>query len=216
MIQTTLFDSINRISKNQWEGTEIRDFYRDADSLMKSVIKKINIKDSFQFYYYEPGATLQCYAQSEKTNTQYSFGYYPPKNEIFFHTYIHNWENIRNIKDSFWIEFINVMDKYNFKFNPDSGPFYDKDITPEFNSNYKSNVFNIMSTYITAMLHSKEDRGNIGFGILEAIWTPQKDIDTIITEMVIAFKLFYRLNYLLWKSESIRDQNRINKRKKTS
>lgn len=71
-----------------------------------------------------------------------------------------------------------------------------------------------MSVYITAMLESKEERGDISFGQLEIVWTPQKKIDDILEQLNVAFKFFYRFNFLLWKSEDIRTQNRNNRKKK--
>ncbi|OYX86270.1 MAG: hypothetical protein B7Y83_01945 [Flavobacteriales bacterium 32-34-25] len=136
------------------------------------------------------------------------------KNEIIFYSSINNWQNIKNLNDSFWSEFLEISQKYDFKFGSYSGPFYDKEKTPEFNANYKSLMFNLMSVYITAMLESKEERLNISFGQFEVVWTPSIKTTDILEQLNIAFKFFYRFNYLLWKSEDIRKQNQNNRNRK--
>jgi hypothetical protein len=132
-----------------------------------------------------------------------------------FYSDIRNWENIRNINDSFWHNFLETSQKINIQFSPHGGLIYDKEITPEFNLNYKSVIFNLMGVYVTSMLESEQQRENISFGRLEIIWTPSKSTSEIVRELNTAFKIFYKLNYLLWKSEDIRKQNRINRQKRT-
>lgn len=110
-------------------------------------------------------------------------------------------------------EFFNVCSDYNFLFLH-NGPYYEKDITPEFNANYKSNIINLMHNYVSGMLLPEKDRQNITFGNFQAVWNQSKDIDTIINEMAIAFKWFYKFNYYLWKAENIRMQNKNNRKSK--
>lgn len=211
--EDVFFDSINKISKGELENNEIREFFNSAISLLQNASKKSKIKDKFKPFYYQPSISLGCYLRSEKTQSEYHLIYDLYKNEIVFYSSIRNWENIKNINDSFWSEFLNISQKYNFKFEAYEGPFYDKSVTPEFNSNFKGILFNLMNVYITSMLQSKEARGNIGFGQLSIVWTPKKSITEIVGELDIAFKYFYQLNYLLWKTENIRRQNRINRNK---
>lgn len=208
------FNSINNISKGEIKQNEINNFFNSAISLLENAAKKNKIKDDFKPLYYEPNVTLGCFLLSEKTNSEYHLMYDCYKNEIIFYSSIHNWENIKNLSDSFWSEFLEISNKYNFKFGSYSGPFYDKEKTPEFNANYKSFIFNLMSVYITAMLESKEERRNISFGELEIIWAAENKIEDILEQLNIAFKFFYRFNYLLWKSEDIRKQNQKNRKKK--
>jgi|GEM_PF-3331022 len=207
------FESINEISKGDITQKTINDFFNSATELLQVAIKKSNVKDIFETFYYEPTATLICFFKSEKTQSEYHLLYDLYKNEIIFYSPIQNWENIKNLPDSFWSEFLEVSQKYDIRFGSYSGPFYDKEQTPEFNANYKSFVFNLMSVYITAMLESKDKRGDISFGHLEILWTPQKKIEDILEQLTISFKLFYRFNYLLWKAEDIRKQNRHNRNK---
>lgn len=213
-IGKNIFKSINNISQNNFDQHDIKGFFNSATNLLESASKKSRIKDKFVSYYYEPAATLSCFLKSEKTESEYNLMYDLYKNEIIFYSTIRDWENIKNINDSFWAELLEVASKYNVKFSSYSGPFYDKEKTPEFNANYKSIVFNLMSVYITAMLEPEKARENISFGQLELVWTPEKSTEDIINELNIAFKIFYRFNYLLWKAEDIRRQNKINKRKK--
>lgn len=212
--EETFFKSINIISKGELKQTEVNDFFNSSISILKNASKKSNIKDNFTPLYYKPSATLGCFVVSEKTKSEYHIMFDIYKNEIIFYSTINNWENIKNLNDSFWSEFLEMSEKYNFKFGSYSGPFFDKEKTPEFIVNYKSFVFNLMSVYVIAMLESKEDRMNISFGQLEIVWTPQRAISEVLEQLNIAFKFFYRFNYLLWKSEDIRRQNQNNKKKK--
>jgi len=212
--EETFFKSINIISKGNLTQSEVDDFFNSATSILQNASKKSNIKDNFTPFYYQPTATLGCFLVSEKTKSEYHIMYDLYKNEIIFYSSIMNWENIKNLNDSFWSEFLEMSQKYDFKFGSFSGPFYDKDKTPEFSANYKSFVFNLMSVYVTAMLESKEERMNISFGQLEIVWAAQKKIPEILEQLNIAFKFFYRFNYLLWKSADIRRQNQNNKKKK--
>ncbi len=208
------FDSVNKISKGEFRNNEVSDYFNSAIALMVNASKANKIKDTFTPFYYQPSATLGCYLKSEKTKSEYHLMYDFITNEIFFYSSLKNWENIKNINDSFWSEFLAASQKINFRFEPFEGIAYDKTITPEFNSNFKSILFNIMAVYVTSMLRSKKDRGNIGFGQLTITWAPQKTTDEILQELSFAFKYFYQLNYLLWKTEDVRRQNRINKKGK--
>lgn len=192
----------------------MRKFLISGGELLKNASKKSRVKDQFVAYCYDPGVILSCLIKSKKTDSEYEIHLDYYKNEVVFSSRLRNWENIRNISDSFWVELIDISSRYNVQFIPDGGPIYDKEKTPEFNSNYKSIVFNLMSVYITAMLESENDRQNIGFGQLEVAWTPKKSTDEIVKELDTLFKVFYRFNYLLWKSGDLRRQNQVNKRKK--
>lgn len=208
------FTSINDISSNRLNEANLNTYFTSAKAILFNLAKKSKVKDEFDIYYYKPTATLSCFLKSRKTETEYHLLFDLYTNEIVFFSSIYNWENIRNVSDVFWSNFILVSDSNNFKFSPDSGPFYNKENTPEFNSKYKSLLFNLMSVYITAMLEPQEERGNISFGQLEVTFTPQTPIEEMINKLGIAFKTFYGLNYQLWKTEDIRKQNRKNKRKK--
>ncbi|MCK7591321.1 hypothetical protein M0G43_12105 [Subsaxibacter sp. CAU 1640] len=211
----TFFSSIYKISENDFENQDVRNFFNSATELLLNVSKKSRIRDKFVPYYYKPSLTLICLLKSEKTECEYNLMYDRYNNEIVFNTDLRNWENIRNIKDSFWTELLDAANKHDIQFSSHSGPFYETDKTPEFNANYKSILFNLMSVYITAMLEPEKERQNISFGQLEIVWSIyDKCIADMMTELEIAFKLFYRFNYLLWKSEDVRKQNRENRRKR--
>lgn len=210
----TFFSSIQKISENDFENNDVRNVFKSASELLINASKEARIKDDFETFYFEPTATIISLLESEKTKSKYNLLYDIYTGEIVFYTNIDNWENIKNIDDKFWAELINTSQKYDIKFSADSGPFYDKSITPEFNANFKSIMFNIMSVYVTAMLETKIDRGNFGFGQLEISWTANKTcIADIVNELNIAFKIFYRFNYLLWKAGDIRRQNKFNRNK---
>lgn len=202
---------INRL----WESPEPSDYENFVNityQIWDNLIKLSKIKDDFSFYW-SPSAVISVTAKSDKTDCHYMIGLDLFKRELYFDVSIRNWENIRNLKDEFMTEFFGICTQNDFKFSPDSGPFYEKEITPEFNANYKSNIINIMHNYVSGMLLPEKERGNISFGSFVAVWDSSKDMETILNELQIAFKWFYKFNYNLWKAESIRIQNRNNRKK---
>lgn len=207
------FDAINQIKKNEITHENVDNFFKSAIAILENASVNSKIKDKFEAFYYRPSINLICFLKSEKTESTYQLLYDSYTNEIVFSSWIKNWQNIKNLNDSFWSEFLEKGQEFNFKFRSSEGPFYNKEKTPEFNVQYKSLNFNIMSVYITAMLESETDRQNIGFGDLEIVWTPKKSTTEVISELNIAFKYFYKFNYNLWKISDIRRQNRINRDK---
>ncbi|KAF2334612.1 hypothetical protein [Flavobacterium nitrogenifigens] len=204
-------DCINKL----WESPEPDDYEVFVNTTYKvwdNLIKASKIKDDFTFYW-SLSAVISVTAESGKTNCHYMIGLDLFKRELYFDVSIRNWENIRNLKDEFMTEFFAICTQNDFKFSPDSGPIYDKEITPEFNANYKSNIINLMHNYVTGMLLPEKERGNISFGHFVAVWDASKDMETILSELQIAFKWFYKFNYHLWKAESVRVQNRNNRKR---
>lgn len=211
MHEKDFFDSINNINKYGYSNKVISTFFSSGTEILNSAAKKARIKDSFKSTYFEPTATISLYHKSNKTSSNFNLFYDLHSNEIVFNMDIPFWENIKNIKDSFWTELIESSQNLDFKFYPDSPPFFNKKTTPEFSSNFKSINFNLMCSYITSMLEPKKERENIQFGWLEKTWTPNDSTETITTQLYQCFKIFYKFGYLLWKSEKTRTTNQ-NKR----
>ena len=208
---TDYCDCINKL----WEDPDITDYDNFVNITYKiwdDIIKASKIKDEFTFHW-SPSAVISITAKSNKTNCLYMIGLDLFKRELYFDVDIRNWENIRNLKDEFMIEFFDICTKNNFVFLPNSGPFYEKEITPEFNAKYKSNIINIMHNYVSGMLLPVNERQDLMFGSFQVIWDSSKDMGLIINELEVAFKWFYKFNYHLWKAESIRNQNRESRKK---
>ncbi|PJJ09818.1 hypothetical protein CLU83_3195 [Flavobacterium sp. 1] len=205
-------DYCNCINK-LWEDPKsegYKDFVDTTYLVWDYLISKTSFKDDFEFYW-SPGIVISVTAKSIKTGCHFMIGLDFFKRELYFDTDIGHWENIRNLKDEFMTEFFDICTKNGFLFFH-NGPYYEKDITPEFNAKYKSNIINLMHNYVSGMLLPKQERENISFGNFQAIWNQSKDMQTIINELEIAFKWFYKFNYHLWKSENIRMQNKNNRK----
>ena len=211
MQEQDFFNSINQINKNGISNELTNVFFNSGSKILDTAIKKARIKDTFIPTYYHPTATIHLYYKSQKTKSYFNFFYDIYTHEIVFNMGIPYWQNIKNVKDTFWSDFIEHSGKLGFVFQAGCQPFFDKKITPEFNSNFKSINFNIMCSYITSMLEPKEERENIHFGYLEKIWTSDNDIDIIIEQLNECFKIFYKFGYVLWKSEKTRVINRNNR-----
>lgn len=208
------FKSINQIRKREIDNDVIGDFFKSAMEILNCAKKKAKIKDEFSEFYYEPrGVTYSCFLKSEKTNSKYTIFYDSYTNEIVFYSSIDNWENIKNLTDGFWSDFLEKSQENNFRFENYESTIYDNDNAPEFKNKYKSINFNIMSHYVSAMLHSEEERKNIGFGQLAISWNPNHSITQVISQIETSFKYFYKFNYNLWKVGDIRRQNKINRNK---
>lgn len=208
---TDYCDCINKLWEDP-EPTDYENFVNITYKIWGDVIKASKIKDEFTFHW-SSSAVISITAKSNKKNCHYMIGLDLFKRELYFDVDIRNWENIRNLKDEFMTEFFEICTQNRFVFLPNSGPFYEKEITPEFNAKYKSNIINLMHNYVSGMLLPENERQDIMFGSFQAVWNASKDMEIIINELEVAFKWFYKFNYHLWKSENIRNQNRENRKK---
>jgi hypothetical protein len=81
---------------------------------------------------------------------------------------------------------------------------------PEQSYNYKSVVFKIFRRYF---FNVTEYEGNMDdFGDLRICWSPDEGLDEIIRKGCEVFKLFYKLNYSLWKIEYLKQKKETIKR----
>ncbi|SEC67523.1 hypothetical protein SAMN04489761_3472 [Tenacibaculum sp. MAR_2009_124] len=211
-----LADILNTINKEGINRNTLDKFLSVGEEILASAAKKARIKDSFTATLSYTSHTLDLKYKSTKTNSFYHLMYDSYTRELIFETYIESWENIKNIKDTFWVEFLSSSDTLDFDFFNCYPLTYDKKATPEFAANFKSINFRIMMYYINAMLVASKERDNIMFGGLEKIWTGKTTIPTIISELNECFRVFYRLNYLLFKAEKVRKINKQTRKLKSN
>lgn len=204
-------EQLNGFYKN--ENRNQSEYIKVGFDVLDYIISQINVKDTFDFKY-SPSIAISNYAISKKMNVSFDLSYNFIYHTVNFSCFVHNWENIKNLNDEFWVDFIEVCNKYNFFFNQLSAPKYDKELAPELNLKFKSNIFNLMNTYINSMLTSATSRKNLTFGTLEASWATKTPVSQIIDELIIAFKWFYKFNYLLYKADATRKVNKVNRNKK--
>ncbi|GEN74155.1 hypothetical protein [Chryseobacterium lathyri] len=190
-------------------------FIDSSFNLWGEIIKESGIKDEFEFSYF-PYLAIQTSARSNKFNSSFNLSLNRLYWEITFDSYINNWENVKNLNDSFMADFFTICNKYDIKFIAGYSPDYNKEITPEFNAKFKSNIFNLMHSYISLMNLDSYSREHQSLGRFSITWKLPEgfDLQKIIEELKIAFKWMYKFNYNLWKVEDIRRQNRENRQRK--
>lgn len=203
-ILNDLCDAINNFDESAENSVE--DYYKLRDAMfnfLDAIIKKGNFKDSFEFSY-SIGLVFETIAISKKTGAYFRFGFNTMTNEISFISWIHNSYNLKNIQDSFWIEFFTTCDKYNFKYVQNCfSPKAEKEL-PDLYKTFKGNIYRLMRNYFVSIAFDHDDKTNLDMGSFEAVWNSDKDITVIYDEACIAMKLFYKLNYNLWKINDLK------------
>lgn len=193
------YDRILELSEeeafNTYEGLKDSMFI-----MLRTSIKKANIHDTFEYYYYF-GPSIFIEARSAKTKTTYRLGFDFIKRELFFATCICNSYNLKNLQDAFLCDFFTIMDKYKFIY-VDYQPNECRSKYPDMFKHFKGYIFRMMRSYF--MQVSEGCREDFGLGDLEAIWNSSRSMDEIYTELCIATKWFYKFNYQLWKIEDLK------------
>ena len=104
--------------------------------------------------------------------------------------------------DTFWIDFLNLSQYGEFELV--ESEHFGKSVKskyPELFQTNKGTIFRIFRKYFIGIAENNEI-GNLGQ--LQVTWTTDFSIDKIIEEYCLVFKIFYKLNYSLWKIENLK------------
>lgn len=156
-----------------------------------------NFKDEFDDgHYYQNMYGPELLINSNKTKTKYQLGI--NDRGIYLSSYLMNAEYLRNMDDQFWSDVIKLSDYKDFELIEfDYCGREVKQKYPDLCYNYKGVVFKIFRKYFFGMT---EYEGQVhDFGSWKVTWAFSSDFQTIIAEGCEVFKLFYKLNYELWK-----------------
>lgn len=137
---------------------------------------------------------------SKKTKSSYYLGL--GEKGVYLSTYFQYSKNIKNMADTFWINFLNLSQYGEFEL-VESEHFGHtvKSKYPELFQANKGTIFRIFRKYFIGIAENNEI-GNLGR--LQVSWTTDFRIDKIIEEYCLVFKIFYKLNYSLWKIQDLK------------
>lgn len=163
--------------------------------------------DKFRQNYYGPELIIN----SEKTETTYYIGL--DNNGLYIRTYLKHSFSLKNMDDKFWLSFLSL---YNYgKFELIENEYFGKSIRskyPELFNNQKGIVFRIFRKYFVSFL-AEEDinfREEVigSLGDLQVTWDSSFGFEKIVEECCLVFKVFYKLNYDLWKIEDVKSKSK--------
>lgn len=166
-------------------------------------IKYGNFKDTFdnsKMYLNLYG--LNLIIKSTKTGVVYDLGI--DIKGIYLKTHLRYPDNLKNMDDEFWMEFLKLNEYGCFELVENEG-FSDevKRKNPDLFYNYKGSVFKIFRRYFTDVL---DDKSCGDLGDLQITWTAKDNFYDIISNGCLAFKSLYKLNYLLWKIDDLKSK----------
>ncbi len=133
--------------------------------------------------------------ESEKTNNIFYLGV--DLNGIYLRTHIKYSKNLRHMGDDFYGSIFTLMDLGEFDIQQHQ--FYSYSTESKYDklfNNHKSKIFKLLRNYIVGIA---EDESDILLGDFYIHWGYHKYIEEILSNSCIAFKIFYKLNYALWK-----------------
>jgi hypothetical protein len=158
-------------------------------------------RDKFSQNFYGPELIIN----SKKTKTSYYLGFC--EKGLYLSTYFQHSKNLRNMDDKFWIDFLDLSEygKFELVETEHFGNTIKRKYPDLFQIN-KGAIFRIFRKYFIGIAENNE----VGdLGQLQVSWTPGFSIDKIIEECCLVFKIFYKLNYSLWKIDDLKSKKKI-------
>lgn len=193
---STIYDS-----SDEYKAAIIKIDYAAMDFL-ESAIRSCRIRDTFEMIY-SPTHIFDVSAESEKTQSDFTFGFSEYDMSFFFSMSIKNPLYIKNLQDQFIIDFFKICNEYHVEYKSDHNETSGRSI---FNKSIKSNIFRLFRNYTSDML--SEDGFNVYdntlLGYFEKTWkydSGNMDIDKIYNDISVLTKYFYKFNYHLWKAK---------------
>lgn len=173
-----------------------KEFVRVLNDIIQFGIKFGAVKDTWtetKFYMLVTGGVMP-FVHSQKTGSEYSFGF--DRQGFFFELWPKHLNNLRYVGDDFWKLFLNLKEHGDLEivqseFNADPEA---KKVLKRI-SNNKSEVFKLIRDYILFEIYSDETPAFIK---LVLRWQPNLYWDEILNKFSLAFKDFYKIDYLLW------------------
>lgn len=179
-----LYDVVNVFFKISEMALEFGNFKDDFES------------DKFSQNFYGPELIIN----SEKTQSSYYFGL--GEKGLYLSTYLKHSKNLKNMDDKFWINFLKLSEYGEFELI--ESEHFGKTIKrkyPELFQTNKGAIFRIFRKYFIGITENNQV-GDIGQ--LQVSWTTDFSIDKIIEGYCLVFKIFYKLNYSLWKIDDLK------------
>ncbi|ADF54282.1 MULTISPECIES: hypothetical protein [Flavobacteriaceae] len=111
-------------------------------------------------------------------------------------------DNLKNMSDSFWLELFKLKKFSGFEYEENS--FFSIDVQrkyPELFHTYKDTLFLMFRKFF---LSHTEKHNDIDIGNFKVKWKPDEDFSKMISEICLAFKSMYKMDYQLWKITDLR------------
>ena len=149
--------------------------------------------------------TIETRIRSVKTGSLFDLGY--DHKGLYLQIRIGDSGSLKNMDDSFWSIFLQMQECGIFSFieNETFGSEVRKEL-PHLFRNPRGNLFMVLRNYFISEIKFKEDysqrqfKDNIDLGWLQVSWPASEySVHDILNQGTKAFKLMYKLNYLLWK-----------------
>src|SRR5665213_1726325 len=139
------------------------------------------------------------FLKSSKMDVEWRWGL--DSSNFFLECYLHNGHNIRYMTDNFWKNLLDLKALGDFEFLPQHSLSVQK---RTFFENKTSTVFQLIRNYMVdqiAAMNSGSNRPNvfIDTGCIRLTWPPGNGWPDLLERSCRAFKLFYSINYQLWK-----------------
>lgn len=159
------------------------------------------IRDEWDFHWNILGNGIYVIATSQKKHHAYCIGFYA--NQFYINSGIYNPRFLKSMKAEFWnvLSSLDLMDFFSFQENAG----IERDVKFDLKTS-KSSVYSLVRNYVLLEEHST--RGATDIGNFESIWY-LGDPDEIICEQAVeSLKGIYRLNYLLYRNEYLRNHKK--------
>ncbi|MFA6979310.1 MAG: hypothetical protein WC209_08315 [Ignavibacteriaceae bacterium] len=139
---------------------------------------------------------LNTIIKAKKIDCDFQFGV--NEKGFYLETYISNPENIKYMSDDFWYNILKLTELGKFEYYDNfSLENVEAKETEKKLYGKKSHLFRFLRDYFILELY-EEDLLNIGSFSIS--WLPNTNWDELINAGSQAFKIFYRINYSLWRA----------------
>lgn len=173
-------------------------------NLLLNIAEECHFRDKFEAFY-SHSFVLDTQIKSTKTDSVYFLGYDIKDGSIYFLSYIHNPQYIKNLQDKFLVDFFSRCQQHGFQYIGQRSGTSGKSI---FHNSIKSNIFRLFRDYTADVLESEEGLDvyqNCILGHFEKKWNCNMlDLEfaqQFYHELCSAMKCFYQFNYHLWKCQ---------------
>lgn len=147
------------------------------------------------------GVFISTYSKKQKH--EYTLGIY--NQEIYLSSAISEAQNLKSMNDDFWHQFMLLSRAGDFQFQENAGlPDSVKRVCDTKSS--RNSMFKLVRNFVLFEEHSPKNTTDLGW--FEFKWHTSAPIETIQSSGTIAFKGIYKLNYLLYRSQYLKDKSR--------
>lgn len=142
--------------------------------------------------------------KSEKTKNVFRLSL--DNNGIYIETFLLFGEHLRHLDDTFYKDIFYLMELGDFQIT-------DLEFQGNYSTNYngllnnnKSKIFGLLRKYILQIMDNQK---YIELGSFRISWPYETEFYEVMQNSCLAFKVFYKLNYSLWKIDELQKKKKI-------